>query len=321
MLTKYNLTKGAACLAEESHMPIYNEIFTHASAKTSPGGAGLNSARGAAYILKKNGTETRGVAYAGCVGNDEYGTIIAESCKSLNMKPILSIDAETATGSCACVIVGKERALCANLAASCKYPTSHLNENMSYLESANMVYATAFFITSNVEAMRQVGRYCAANDKPMAFNIAAPFLLFTNFDDVMDAIEHADYTFCNEDEASTFAEKQGFKPEDRAAAAKYMCTYKKANTKRNRVSIVTQGAEPVLVAIGQGEGVEPKFMEIAIPAIDKEKIVDTNGCGDSLVGGFLAAMHSGKSLEEALKEGIAVSGHVLCKDGCDFEGY
>jgi len=251
---KYNIGLGAACLAEESQMPVYAEVMAHASAKTSPGGAGLNSARGAAYLLQKFKADTKGVAYFGCVGNDEYATIISDSCKKLDMKPILSVDAETPTGSCACIIVGKERGLCANLAASCKYPTSHLNENMAYLASAKIVYATAFFITSNVEAMRQVGRYCAENDKPMAFNIAAPFLLFTNYDDVLDAIEHADYVFCNEDEASTFAEKQGFKAEDRAGAAKFMATFKKANTKRNRIAVVTQGPAPIIIAFGQGEG-------------------------------------------------------------------
>lgn len=209
MLTKYNLQKGAACLAEETQKPIYAELLADESNKhiTSPGGAGLNSARACAYLLRKYEVKSRGVAYFGCVGKDNYADMIIESCKKLDMMPVMSVNEETPTGTCACVIVGKERALCANLAASCCYPTSHLNENMSYLASAKFVYATAFFITSNAEAMKQVGRYCAENDKPMAFNIAAPFLLFTNFDEVMDAIEHADYTFCNEDEASTFAEK------------------------------------------------------------------------------------------------------------------
>lgn len=169
--------------------------------------------------------------------------------------------------------------------------------------------------------MRQVGRYCAENDKPMAFNIAAPFLLFTNYDDVMDAIEHADYTFCNEDEASTFAEKQGFEAKDRAAAARFMCLYKKANTKRNRISIVTQGPEPILVCVSNGEGKEPTTYEVPIPAIAKENIKDTNGCGDACVGGFLAAIQRGDSVEDAIKVGIAISGHVLQRDGCDLNGF
>jgi len=268
---KYKIECGAACLATPEQVPIYAEIFGMEGHKTSPGGAGLNSARACAHMMGHEAFESRGVAYLGCVGNDDFGTRLAAECKSGGVNPVLAIDAETPTGSCACVIVDKNRALCANLGASCKYPTSHLNENMAYLESANFVYATAFFITSNADAMKQVGRYCATNDKPMAFNIAAPFLLFTNFDEVMDAIEHADYTFCNEDEASTFAEKQGFKAEDRLAACKYMCTYKKANTKRNRVSIVTQGPEPLIVCIGKGEGVEPEVLTVEIPNIEKEK--------------------------------------------------
>jgi adenosine kinase len=51
LLTKYGFEKGAACLATPEQMPVYAEIFGHESCKTSPGGAGLNSARGAAYIL------------------------------------------------------------------------------------------------------------------------------------------------------------------------------------------------------------------------------------------------------------------------------
>lgn len=70
-----------------------------------------------------------------------------------------------------------------------------------------MVYATAFFITSNAEAMKQVTHYCAENDKPFLFNIAATWILHTNYDDIMDAIEHSDFVFCNEDEGSLMAEK------------------------------------------------------------------------------------------------------------------
>ena len=36
---------------------------------------------------------------------------------------------EARTGACAVVVVGKERTLCASLAACQKYPTSHLVEN------------------------------------------------------------------------------------------------------------------------------------------------------------------------------------------------
>ena len=92
-----------------------------------------------------------------------------------------------------------------------------------------------------------MSRHCAETNKPFLFNIAAPFLLFIAFDAVMDAIEHADYVFCNEEEASTIAEKLGLKADDRVGAAKAICEYKKANTQRPRYVVITQQAEPVIV--------------------------------------------------------------------------
>jgi len=36
--------------------------------------------------------------------------------------------------------------------------------------------------------------------------------------------------------------------------------------------------------------------------------VDTNGAGDSLVGGFFAALSAGKSVVDSIKTGIQLSG-------------
>lgn len=94
---------------------------------------------------------------------------------------------------------------------------------MDVLAAARFVYLTGFFITSNNTALTAIGKYCAENDKPFLFNIAAPFLLHINFDEVMSAIEHADFVFCNEDEASTIAEKLGLEASDRTGAARAIC--------------------------------------------------------------------------------------------------
>jgi len=254
LLDKYGLKAGEACLASPEQMPIYAELQGMEGMKMMPGGAGLNSCRGARWSMKGADFQPKCVAYFGAIGSDEFGKVMEDSMTECGVVPVLHKDADTPTGTCAAVVVGKERSLCANLGACVKYPTSHLDENMKYLEAAKMVYATAFFITSNAEAMRKVTHYCAANDKPMLFNIAATWILHTNMDDVMDAIEHSDFVFCNEDEASLFAEKQGMEATDRLGAAKFICNYKKANEKRNRVCIVTQGPEPVIICEAQADG-------------------------------------------------------------------
>ena len=50
---------------------------------------------------------------------------------------------------------------------------------------------------------------------------------------------------------------------------------------------------------------------VEIPKIPKELIKDTNGAGDSFVGGFLAALSQDHSVEECVKAGIKLSGIVV----------
>ena len=107
-------------------------------------------------------------------------------------------------------------------------------------------------------------------------------------------------------------------PEDRIGAAKHIVNSKKANSRRPRVSIITCGCEPVIVVIGQPDSKEPEVHTIDVPKISKDLIVDTNGAGDSFVGGFFAALSEGHSVIDCVKAGISLSGIVVQHLGCTF---
>jgi adenosine kinase len=66
------------------------------------------------------------------------------------------------------------------------------------------------------------------------------------------------------------------------------------------------------------EGQETISKEFPIPAISKDLIIDTNGAGDSFVGGFMSQIVQGKELEHAIKAGIWLSGQVIQQYGCTF---
>jgi adenosine kinase len=110
-------------------MPIYDEIFKMDGRQIFPGGSALNSARAANYAYKQTDGKEQ-VAYMGCIGADERGQALQDALKSVGVEGRFHIDQETETGACAVVVKGKERALCANLAAACKFPTEHLTSNM-----------------------------------------------------------------------------------------------------------------------------------------------------------------------------------------------
>ncbi len=46
--------------------------------------------------------------------------------------------------------------------------------------------------------------------------------------------------------------------------------------------------------------------------------MDTNGAGDSFVGGFLAAIAQGKDMETAVKAGQYCASEVIQQSGCSF---
>ncbi len=47
--------------------------------------------------------------------------------------------------------------------------------------------------------------------------------------------------------------------------------------------------------------------------------MDTNGAGDAFVGGFLAYLAKGASIDAAVRAGHWAAGHVLGKSGCVFD--
>lgn len=169
-----------------------------------PGGSALNSARSTNWILNHFGHKNC-VTYYGSLGSDEKGAFLEKDLTDNGVNGNFHKDLETPTGTCAVIVVDKERSLVANLAAACKYDIAHLRNNMDSLKNAKLIYSTSFFITSSPETLREVGQFASDNNVPFGFNLSAVFLLQFELANVLAALEHADYIFANEDEAAEFA--------------------------------------------------------------------------------------------------------------------
>ena len=317
LFKKYSLPPGGACLANEEQQALYPELLKMEGVEFIPGGSALNSARATNYMLNHQGIEEK-VTYFGSITDDDYGKILEKALSDKKIKGMFYKDSGVQTGTCGVVVHDKERSLCANLSAACKYATSHLEANMAELEAAKLIYTTAFFITSNNEALQKVGKYAADNNKPLAYNLSATFLIQFNTAEVDAALENADYVFANEDEASLWGEVKQMESKDRKDIALALAKFKKTNAQRKRVAIVTQGAEPVLVASWDEAAGDYKVKEYPVAKLEKEQIVDTNGAGDSFVGGFLSQLYQDKDLDRCIEAGIYLSREVVQKSGCQF---
>lgn len=270
LLDKYELKLDSAILAEDKHQPLYGELVEKYDVQYIAGGATQNTMRVAQWMLKDNKGQT---AFMGCVGpDDNYGKQLEKCASDDGVLVHYMKDPSTPTGTCAALILGGERSLCANLAAANNFKETHLETDKAkeIIESAEIYYSAGFFLTVSVPSLVKVAEEFVAKNKIVAINLSAPFIVDFFGDQLATALEYADFVFGNESEAAAYGKKNEL-GEDLGKVALAICDLAKKNASRPRVVVITQGSKSTLVA-SQG-----KVTEYAIDPLPKEKLVDTNG--------------------------------------------
>jgi adenosine kinase len=144
LLDKYGLKPNDAILAEEKHLPLYEDLLNNYDAKLIAGGAAQNSARGAQYILPPNS-----VVYLGGAGDDKYAAILHDAVKAAGLRVEYRVDPKEKTGRCGAIITGHNRSLCTDLGAANHYDLDHLKkpEIWKLVENAEVYYVGGFHFT------------------------------------------------------------------------------------------------------------------------------------------------------------------------------
>jgi len=311
LMEKYGLEPGGIILAEEKHQPLFAEMAARPGVQYIAGGATQNSIRVAQWMLQTAGA----TAYMGCIGKDKNGETMKACCEKDGVKTSYMMDETTPTGSCACLIEGIERSLCTNLCAANNFKIDHVKkpENMKLVQEAKIIYSAGFFITVSPDSMRAACSEAARRGALYCLNLSAPFLMMVPpfkalFVELMPQV---DFLFGNETEAQTWAESEGWDSKDVAFIATRLSLI--PSTKgRKRTVVITQGADPTIVA---HNGHVKEYPIIALP---KEKLIDTNGAGDAFVGGFLAALSKDLGMEACCKAGAYAASIIVQNSGCTY---
>ncbi|KAL6133411.1 hypothetical protein ACLB2K_065646 [Fragaria x ananassa] len=306
-LKKYDLQLNNAILAEDKHLPMYDELASNPNVEYIAGGATQNSIRVAQWMLQVPGA----TSYMGSIGKDKYGEEMKKNSKLAGVNVHYYEDESAPTGTCGVCVVGGERSLIANLAAANCYKVEHLKrpENWALVEKAKYFYIAGFFLTVSPESIQLVAEHAAANNKVFSMNLSAPFIC-EFFKDVQEtALPYMDYVFGNETEARTFSKVHGWETDDVEQIALKISEWPKVGGCK-RITVITQGADPVVVA---EDGKVKKFPVILLP---KEKLVDTNGAGDAFVGGFLSQLVQEKPIEDCVKAGCYAANVIIQRSGC-----
>ncbi|XP_012260996.1 adenosine kinase 2 isoform X2 [Athalia rosae] len=311
-LKKYDLKANDAILADEKHKTLYDELIEQYRADFIAGGSTQNSMRVAQWFLEK----PKVASLMGCVGNDKYAKILEDKARADGLKVHYQYTDKEPTGTCAVLITGRERSLCANLAAANCFSTSHIHvpENKELIDAAEFIYISGFFLTVSPETILEVAAHALDKNKMFLMNLSAPFLSELFKKPMRAALPYVDVLFGNETEAETFATVNELGTKDIKEIALEIVKLEKINDKRKRIVILTQGHGPVILAK------DNTITEFPVDQIPEEKVVDTNGAGDAFVGGFLSQLIQEKSLETCIKCGIWAAAQIIQRSGCTYEG-
>jgi len=311
VVEKYGLKMGDAILAGPEHQAVFGELAALPNVQYIAGGATQNTIRVAQWLLQAPGQ----TAYMGCVGNDANAQNLRAACEKDGVQVSYLVDEKTETGICATLVNGIERSLCTDLRAANNYKETHLQqpENMAILNAAKIIYSAGFFATVSPASMDIAQKKAVDTGAVYCLNLSAPFLMqVPPFKKVLvDSISFTDYLFCNETEAQTWAETEGWETTDLKFIATRLSLIPSVKAQKRTV-VITQGADPTIVA---KNGFCKGF---AVTALPKEKLVDTNGAGDSYVGGFLAALSKGLDVAACCKAGAYAASIIVQHSGCTY---
>ena len=310
-LQKYGLKPNDAILASEKHIPIFNELVSNYNVEYIAGGATQNSIRVAQWMLK----QPLATSYLGCVGKDDFGEQLEKQARKDGVNVSYLIDPKEPTGTCAAVITQKVRSLVANLGAANHYKYKHLKlaENWKLVEQAKVCYIAGFFLTVSIDSILAVAKHCSADDsKIFIMNLSAPFICLAFKDQLMQVMPYIDILIGNEAEGKTFSQAMGYDTTDLKEILKLAADLPKVNKSFPRVTIFTQGSDPLFLCK------DNKVSEWPIIPIKEEDILDTNGAGDAWVGGFLSQLVMGRSVEDGIHGGHYAANVVIKRSGCTF---
>ncbi len=254
-----------------------------------------------------------GCAVLGCIGNDNFGKTLENELKKAGILPLLEITEKYQTSRCAVGIYKKERCLLTDIQASNKLSLEYVMKKLDIISQANLLLIEGYFVIYKHDIVKLLASHFASKKKKIAFTLSAPFMVEKFYDKMLEISNMSNLLFCNEDEAFEFAKINSNNYEEISLKIHYMLT------PFDRLLIITCGSKPTVIS--KYDYVQNKLDFIIMSSvykIENHELVDTNGCGDSFVGGFLSQYIKSASIEKCAKAGNWAASVVIRNIGCSF---
>ena len=302
------------------------EIFTKQNnISCMPGGCQFIAMRVFNWMLKlnKEKDETDIITFLGSVGGgDDYGEKYKNLLKSEGINSIFETIPDQNTGVCVAICHNQDRALITDLGASISITDEFIEKNWDKFKDVKLIYTELFILRHKREFCFKLATFGSRDETIYGFNLPAEFFLKNYIKDIYKICAFADIIFANQSEASLYCSLLGYEvlnPEDTEELAYLLSkNIPKQNNNKNRIVVVTFGPKPASVCEFNHKKQEIVFKKsFDVKKVDPDKIIDTDGAGDSFAGGFLSKFMKKKDLKECMKAGHYAASIMIQRRGYD----
>lgn len=311
-LERYKLNPGQAKEASETEAAIFNELISWFQVAYLPGGESLTTIRVAQWMLQL----PMATSAIGAISNDQKGELLGQICEKSGIRASFFVQDDEPTGAQACLrTVDEAETRVLSIAAGNAYSKErHLDGGLIWtqISQAQYYFCSGYFLTVCPETVLAIGSHASELGKTFALSLGSPQYCRLFKESQLAAIKYVDFLFANKTEALTFASENDFETDDICEVARRLCLLPKVNSNKPRVVIITQGAEPTVVARGYDEVHEFEVDEIDLPN-------HVSGVGAFFMGGFLSQLVQGHGLERCV-EGAHYCARQLITEGPFLEG-
>ena len=311
----------------DDHPEIYDEItsytFTHLdeskestkllfdrtlSDETLPkylGGGMLNSLRCVKEVVK----EAADLKAFFVIGKDEEGSTLISKMKSESLEFVGKIDESKPTSVINVAIKDKERQFFVRVGSGRNINSTDIDDLLVKYKDVDVLFMDFYLIGYLCEVFEQI---CAAfQGKLRVLTLGSPQLLETFTMAFKKVFPLVDLLFCNEEE---FKEMKKIFELNGSNDAETAVSFHEKYSGRSQFTFVKTCGEKGVEIFKFANG-DMEFKAYPAIKVESDKVIDTNGAGDSYAGGFVAGLILGKSYEESNEIGAYLASQIVQKEG------
>lgn len=307
-LDTYQLRPDNCVRSTGAHDRLFLQLLDSPGRRLDSGGSALNSAKIAKWVLGERGS----VSFAGCVGDDDFASLLRRSLQDSGVEPILVSFRGQQTGVCACLLSpGGGRSLVTRHGASALFSADHLQEEAisRRLEAADCIFVVGYFLAHSPDVVRGLAERCTSSQL-FSLSLSAEYICREYADILLDILPRVDILVGNEAEIRALAKAAAFEETLTIENCVRAIAKLRSSNSGCRTVVVTRGAEPVILL----EENHP-LRHFCVP--QNVDVVDSVGCGDALAGALLATYVLTGDLGLAVQSGIQAAVKIVQSPGCD----